>query len=201
MLLLQYSLNYIIYYFNTVVYHISNIIHQKSLWLIIQCVGFILYASSMFAVWNRVYIISVYDTLQLVKKQGLFSCILIHEILFLTSSIWGQVSVVWWHQQGFSLWVDLSCRVSWWSRNFFLLIIMVFNPSTEEYTEGDDGLFRISFCCLHIISLLSALANPILYGYYNKARKTFLTVWLFLNYNCRDLERKSTNLSPVRVPM
>ena len=153
----------------------------------------------MFAVWSRVYIISVYDTLQLAKKQGLFSCILIHRILFWTSSIWGQYPLC----DGTNK--DFLCGLIWAAESAcdpgILLIIMMFNPSTEEYTEGDDSLFRISFCSLHIISLLSALANPILYGYYNKARKTFLTVWLFLNYNCRDLERKSTNLSPVRVPI
>ena len=58
----------------------------------------------------------------------------------------------------------------------FLLIFIMYNPSTEEYTEGDDGLFRISFCCLHIISLLSALANPILYGYYNKVSNIVVNV-------------------------
>ena len=40
--------------------------------------------------------------------------------------------------------------------------------SSVSYPEGDDSLFRASFCLCHITSLLSALANPILYGYFNE---------------------------------
>ena len=40
--------------------------------------------------------------------------------------------------------------------------------SSAAYPEGDDNLFRAWFCVCHIISLLSALATPILYGYFNE---------------------------------
>ena len=40
--------------------------------------------------------------------------------------------------------------------------------SSVSYPEGDDSLFRAWFCLCHITSLLSALANPILYGYFNE---------------------------------
>ena len=40
--------------------------------------------------------------------------------------------------------------------------------SSAAYPDGDDTLFRAWFCLCHITSLLSALANPILYGYFNE---------------------------------
>ena len=40
--------------------------------------------------------------------------------------------------------------------------------SSPLYPGGDDALFRAWFCACHLLSLLSALANPILYGYYNE---------------------------------
>jgi hypothetical protein len=40
--------------------------------------------------------------------------------------------------------------------------------STSEYPEGDDSLFRSWFSICHLVGMMSALANPILYGYYNQ---------------------------------
>lgn len=69
------------------------------------------------------------------------------------------------------------CPGSW----ILLHIIQVHNPqvlcfqfltrphcSSSLYPEGDDNLFRTVFCVCHLLSLGSALVNPVLYGYFNK---------------------------------
>ena len=39
--------------------------------------------------------------------------------------------------------------------------------STPSYPKGDDILFRGWFSICHLVGMISALANPVLYGYYN----------------------------------
>ena len=40
--------------------------------------------------------------------------------------------------------------------------------STSALPEGDDSLFRSWFSICHLVGMLSALVNPVLYGYYNQ---------------------------------
>ena len=53
-----------------------------------------------------------------------------------------------------------------WSSNLIIY-------STRLYPEGDDTIFRFWFSVCHVTSLLSALVNPILYGYFNKVSETY----------------------------
>ena len=53
-------------------------------------------------------------------------------------------------------------------RNFLDSSVTCLMTSSASYPDGDDTLFRAWFCVCHVISLLSALANPILYGYFNE---------------------------------
>ena len=39
-----------------------------------------------------------------------------------------------------------------------------------ESPDGDDSLFRSCFSACHLVGMLSALANPILYGYFNQVQ-------------------------------
>ena len=45
-------------------------------------------------------------------------------------------------------------------------------PRTVSYPEGDDSLFRSWFSICHLVGMLSALSNPVLYGYYNKVQSS-----------------------------
>ena len=40
--------------------------------------------------------------------------------------------------------------------------------STEQFPSGDDALFRVWFSVCHLVGMSSALANPIIYGYFNQ---------------------------------
>ena len=42
------------------------------------------------------------------------------------------------------------------------------SSSTSSSPGGDDSLFRVWFSVCHLVGMLSALANPVLYGYYNQ---------------------------------
>ena len=53
-------------------------------------------------------------------------------------------------------------------RNFLDSSVTCLMTSSASYPDGDDTLFRAWFCVCHVICLLSALANPILYGYFNE---------------------------------
>ena len=61
--------------------------------------------------------------------------------------------------------VHIKVNTGTWKTNWIMLWLCV---SSAVYPNGDDSLFRACFCLCHITSLLSALANPILYGYFNE---------------------------------
>ena len=56
--------------------------------------------------------------------------------------------------------------ISWWQ--FIIKLFLHCYPSTSGFPDGDDSLFRSWFSICHLVGMMSALANPILYGYYNQ---------------------------------
>ena len=53
--------------------------------------------------------------------------------------------------------------------------------STSSYPDGDVSIFNFCFSVCHLVGMLSALANPVLYGYFNQVCCQ-LIVWIPMLY-------------------